>query len=101
MKAKLTIVADGCFSQFRKNLVSEKPEQISSCVGGLVKDCPAIRSDHAYILITHPNTVLFYKIDNDSTRVLVFMREKIPMKDMKNYLKETVYPQLAGITIFV
>ena len=92
----LTIVADGCFSQFRKGLVKEKPERLSSFVAGLVTNGLAVRSDYVSIILTDRNPVVFYQNASNSTRILVDAREKTPMTDMKHYLQETICPQLPG-----
>lgn len=45
--ASLTVVADGCFSKFRKDLVSEVPIVKSHFVGMIMQNCPQARSNHA------------------------------------------------------
>ena len=77
-------------------MADEKPQHLSSFVAGLVKNCPAVKSDFLLVLATDPNPVIIYPIASDSTRFLIDVREKIPMKDMQNYLKDKVSPQLPG-----
>ena len=45
--ASLTVVADGCFSKFRKDLVAEVPIVKSHFVGMIMENCPQARSNHA------------------------------------------------------
>ena len=45
--ASLTVVADGCFSKFRKDLVAEVPIVKSHFVGMIMQNCPQARSNHA------------------------------------------------------
>ena len=93
----LTIVADGCFSKFRKELVGETVKVTSHFVGTLMKDCPQIKDNHAELVLAVPSPVLIYQISSDQTRVLVDIKGGMP-KDLKEYLLEKVAPQLPGNT---
>uniref|UniRef100_A0A4W4E861 Squalene monooxygenase n=1 Tax=Electrophorus electricus TaxID=8005 RepID=A0A4W4E861_ELEEL len=91
--APLTIVADGCFSKFRKNLVSGKVEVSSHFVGCLMKDCPQFKANHAELVLADPSPVLIYQISSNETRVLVDIRGEMP-RDLTGYMVENIHPQL-------
>jgi len=93
--APLTVVADGCFSKFRKSLVNEKPVVKSHFVGMLMDHCPQAKPNHAELVLADPSPVLVYQVSSTKTRVLVDIRGEVP-KDVKDYLKQRVYPQLPG-----
>ncbi|XP_061529733.1 squalene monooxygenase isoform X3 [Phycodurus eques] len=91
--AALTVVADGCFSKFRKGLVSGKAHVSSHFVGCLMKDCPQFKANHAELVLANPSPVLIYQISSSHTRVLVDIRGEMP-RDLPQYLAEKIYPQL-------
>ncbi|PIK33703.1 putative squalene monooxygenase isoform X1 [Apostichopus japonicus] len=91
--APLTIVADGCFSKFRKTLVNTKPQTSSHFAGLIIKDCPQFKDNHAELVLAKPSPILIYKIASHDTRVLVDIPDKMP-KDMKGYMLENILPQL-------
>ncbi|XP_076869192.1 squalene monooxygenase [Brachyhypopomus gauderio] len=91
--APLTIVADGCFSKFRKNLVSGKVKVSSHFVGCLMKDCPQFKDHHAELVLADPSPVLIYQISSNETRVLVDIRGEMP-RDLSEYMVEKIHPQL-------
>jgi len=92
-QAPLTVVADGCFSRFRKDLVTTKPAVKSHFVGLLMHNCPQRVGNHAELVLADPSPVLIYQISSDKTRVLVDIRGDMP-KDLKEHLAENVYHQL-------
>ncbi|XP_041842863.1 squalene monooxygenase [Melanotaenia boesemani] len=91
--AALTVVADGCFSKFRKNLVPGKSRISSYFVGCLMKDCPQFKSNHAELVLAHPSPVLIYQISSSHTRVLVDIRGEMP-RNLPEYMAEKIHPQL-------
>uniref|UniRef100_A0AAX7VP70 Squalene monooxygenase n=1 Tax=Astatotilapia calliptera TaxID=8154 RepID=A0AAX7VP70_ASTCA len=91
--AALTVVADGCFSKFRKSLVSGKARISSHFVGCLMKDCPQFKSNHAELVLANPSPVLIYQISSSQTRVLVDIRGEMP-RNLPEYMAEKIYPQL-------
>lgn len=93
IRAALTIVADGCFSKFRKNLVSGKARTSSHFVGCLMKDCPQFKANHAELVLANPSPILIYQISSSQTRVLVDIRGEMPRK-LSVYMTERIYPQL-------
>ncbi|XP_051920694.1 squalene monooxygenase [Hippocampus zosterae] len=91
--AALTVVADGCFSKFRKRLVAGKAYVSSHFVGCLMKDCPQFKANHAELVLANPSPVLIYQISSSHTRVLVDIRGEMP-RNLPQYLAEKVCPQL-------
>ncbi|TNN72913.1 Squalene monooxygenase [Liparis tanakae] len=91
--APLTVVADGCFSKFRKNLVSGKAHTSSHFVGCIMKDCPQFKANHAELVLANPSPVLIYQISSSDTRVLVDIRGEMP-RNLSEYMVEKIYPQL-------
>ncbi|XP_051261403.1 squalene monooxygenase [Dicentrarchus labrax] len=91
--AALTVVADGCFSKFRKSLVSGKAHTSSHFVGCLMKDCPQFKANHAELVLANPSPVLIYQISSSHTRVLVDIRGEMP-RNLSEYMAEKIYPQL-------
>eukprot|EP00057_Strongylocentrotus_purpuratus_P009385 XP_011663859.1 PREDICTED: squalene monooxygenase-like [Strongylocentrotus purpuratus] len=93
MKAALTIIADGCFSKFRKQLTTTLPQTTSHFVGTLMHHCPQYEAHHAELVLADPSPVLIYQISSEDTRVLVDVRGDMP-KDVKQYMMDKVFPQL-------
>ncbi|KAM7420222.1 hypothetical protein PAMA_014764 [Pampus argenteus] len=91
--AALTVVADGCFSKFRKSLVSGKAHTSSHFVGCLMKDCPQFKSNHAELVLANPSPVLIYQVSSTHTRVLVDIRGEMP-RNLSEYMAEKIHPQL-------
>nr|XP_044999500.1 squalene monooxygenase isoform X2 [Jaculus jaculus] len=93
LHAPLTIVADGLFSKFRKNLVSNKVSVSSHFVGFLMKDAPQFKANFAELVLLNPSPVLIYQISDDETRVLVDIRGEMP-RNLREYMAEQIYPQI-------
>ncbi|KAM9852585.1 squalene monooxygenase [Aulostomus maculatus] len=91
--AGLTVVADGCFSRFRKSLVSGKAHVSSHFVGCLMKDCPQFKANYAELVLANPSPILIYQISSTHTRVLVDIRGEMP-RNLPQYLADKIYPQL-------
>ncbi|XP_046566747.1 squalene monooxygenase-like isoform X1 [Haliotis rubra] len=91
--APLTIVVDGCFSKFRKQLVTETVKVYSHFVGTVMNDCPQAQPNHAELVLADPSPVLVYQISSNHTRVLVDIRGGMP-KNLKEYMLEHIAPQL-------
>ncbi|CAI5779014.1 squalene monooxygenase [Podarcis lilfordi] len=93
LRAPLTVIADGVFSKFRKQLISNKVRVPSHFVGLILKDSPQFKANHSEIVLGNPSPVLFYQISSNETRVLVDIRGEMP-KNLKEYMVERIYPQL-------
>ncbi|XP_004431133.1 PREDICTED: squalene monooxygenase [Ceratotherium simum simum] len=93
LHAPLTVVADGLFSKFRKNLISNKVSVTSHFVGFLMKDAPQFKANHAELILTNQSPVLIYQISSNETRALVDVRGEMP-RDLREYMAEKIYPQI-------
>ena len=93
----MTIVADGCFSKFRKGLVNAPVDVASHFAGIILHDCPQYRTGFAEIVLPRGTSgpILIYQISSTCTRVLVDIRGKMP-SDIKQYMRDTVAPDLPG-----
>ncbi|KGL73717.1 Squalene monooxygenase [Tinamus guttatus] len=93
LHAPLTVVADGLFSKFRKNLISNKVTVSSHFVGCILKDTPQFKANYAELVLAKAGPVLIYQISSTETRVLVDIRGDMP-KNLKEYMLENIHPQL-------
>lgn len=100
--APLTIVADGCFSKFRPEILHPNKEKASiikssTFVGFVLKDCQLPRNGYGHVILGKPSPVLLYRIGTRDTRILVDIPGEVPSVtngDLKNYLQTQVGPQL-------
>lgn len=58
-------------------------------------NCPQYKSGHAEIVLTSKGPVLVYQISDKDTRILIDIQGKVP-KDLKQFMKEHILPQLPG-----
>jgi squalene monooxygenase len=73
LRAPLTIVCDGCYSNFRSKLfgTERKPICTSNFWGILVRDCKLPFENYGHVFLNEPAPVLSYRIDPRTVRVLV------------------------------
>ncbi|XP_044149158.1 LOW QUALITY PROTEIN: squalene monooxygenase [Bufo gargarizans] len=95
LRAPLTVVADGLFSKFRKDLITGNVKVSSHFVGCILKDSPQFKANHAELVLANPSPILIYQISSNETRVLVDIRGEMP-KNLKEYMLENILPQLPG-----
>ena len=97
IRADLTIVADGCFSKFRKGLVNAAVAVSSHFAGLILTNCPQYKTGFAEIVLPVGGSgpILVYQISSTCTRVLVDIRGKMP-SDTKEYMMDSVAPELPG-----
>ncbi|KAI0216778.1 Squalene epoxidase [Massospora cicadina] len=94
---KLTVVADGCFSKFRKACTGSTPKTLSHFVGLVLKDCPLPYPNHGHVVLAKEGPILLYQIGADATRILVDVPGKLPSAangDLEEYLLERVAASL-------
>ncbi|KAF9161424.1 Squalene epoxidase [Actinomortierella ambigua] len=95
--APLTVIADGCFSKFRKHFI-QKPVSVSShFVGFVMKDVQLPFPHHGHVLLASPSPILMYQIGTHETRILVDIPGKVPSSStgaLRSYLETIVAPQL-------
>lgn len=96
--AKVTIIADGCFSKFRKRCI--EPRDVVTCskfVGYILRDCKLPLSHHGHVILASRSPVLMYQIGVNETRVLVDVQGGLPSGlSMQDYLLDEVLPDLPG-----
>lgn len=108
--AKVTVVADGCFSKFRKTYGgSYKPVVRSHFVGLELPPDVAVAKHHGHVIL-NKNTgkdgkrpvgpVLVYQIGSDATRILVDVPgptlPSLQSGELHKYLEADIAPQLPG-----
>jgi squalene monooxygenase len=95
--APLTFVADGCFSNFRKEFL-KKPVQVrSNFVGLILKDAKLPAPNHGHVVLGDSSPILLYQISRHDTRILVDVPGKLPSVsngDLHKYLLTKVLPDL-------
>jgi squalene monooxygenase len=95
--APLTIIADGCFSKFRRQVIAKKPIVKSNFVGLVLTDCILPNSNYGHVVLASPSPILLYQIGTRDTRILVDVPGKLPSSidgSLKFYMKDFVCPQL-------
>lgn len=93
IRAKLTVVADGCFSKFRKDFNPLAVKVSSQFVGTILHKCPQYKHGHAEIVLSKNGPILIYQISSECTRILVDIQGKMPT-DVTKFMKEKVLPEL-------
>ena len=95
--ADLTIVADGCFSNFRSSVMGatgRKPEVKSHFVGVVIEDASLPIDKHGtVVLVKDSGPVLLYQIGTHDTRMLVDVKTPLP-SDLKGHILDNIVPQL-------
>ncbi|KAI9105297.1 squalene epoxidase-domain-containing protein [Phlyctochytrium arcticum] len=95
--APLTVVADGCFSKFRKQHISKEVKGVSNFVGLILEKCPLPHPNHGHVILADPSPILLYQIGTNETRILVDIPGKLPSIGsgaLQQYLEDKVMPQL-------
>ncbi|KAF9335570.1 Squalene epoxidase [Podila minutissima] len=97
-KAPIVVVADGCFSKFRKQFIPKTVETTSHFVGLILDNVPLPFPNHGHVILATPSPILMYQISHTQTRVLVDIPgNKLPSASsgaLRSYLESTVCPQL-------
>ncbi|KAI4296496.1 hypothetical protein L6164_036449 [Bauhinia variegata] len=98
VKAPLTIVCDGCFSNLRRSLCDPKVDVPSHFVGLILENCNLPYENHGHVILADPSPILFYPISSTEIRCLVDVPgQKVPSianDEMASYLKTVVAPQV-------
>lgn len=93
----ITIVADGCFSNFRSTVMGSagvKPETKSHFVGAVLEDAHLPIDKHGtVVLVRGAGPVLLYQIGEHDTRLLVDVKTPLP-SDLKQHILTNIAPQL-------
>ncbi|KAH9944627.1 squalene monooxygenase [Amylocystis lapponica] len=95
--ADLTVVADGCFSNFRGKVMGKaglKPEAKSHFVALLLEDTTLPMQNHGnVVLVKGHGPVLLYQISEHDTRLLIDLKNPLP-SDIKGVITSEIVPQL-------
>ncbi|CAN8102263.1 unnamed protein product [Discula destructiva] len=96
---KLTIIADGYASKFRKQLLHITPQVKSRFYALELKDCPISPSGYGHVNIGKASPVLLYAIGSRETRTLIDVPldhpEAAPDKGgVRGYIRNVVLPTL-------
>ncbi|KAF9976020.1 Squalene epoxidase [Actinomortierella ambigua] len=95
--APLTVIADGCFSKFRKQFIQKPVEVTSHFVGFVMKNVQLPFPHHGHVLLANPSPILMYQIGSNETRILVDVPGKLPSSStgaLRSYIEKVVAPQL-------
>ncbi|KAF2072119.1 hypothetical protein CYY_006564 [Polysphondylium violaceum] len=96
VRAPLTLVCDGCFSNLRKNVINDPtPLFTSTFVGLVIRGCQLPFQSHGHVFLCNPAPILMYRIGSDEIRVLIDIPGKCPTNnDLKEFIKTVTVPQL-------
>ncbi|XP_031264411.1 squalene monooxygenase SE1-like [Pistacia vera] len=96
--APLTVVCDGCCSNFRLSLSKPNVEIPSCFVGLILENCELPYKNHGHVILADPSPILFYPISSTEIRCLIDVPgQKVPSVkngEMTDYLKTIVAPQI-------
>ncbi|KAG6841506.1 hypothetical protein C0991_010120 [Blastosporella zonata] len=95
--AKLVVIADGCFSNFRTAVMGDegtKPTTKSHFVGAILEDAVLPIPKHGTVALCKGfGPVLMYQISEHDTRMLVDVKTPLP-SDLKAHILTNIVPQL-------
>ncbi|EGC31901.1 hypothetical protein DICPUDRAFT_49927 [Dictyostelium purpureum] len=94
VRAPLTIVCDGCFSNLRKSLIQDSPQLTSTFVGLIIKGVQLPYQNHGHVFLVDPAPILMYRIGSDEIRVLVDIPKCPSNNELREYLEKVTAPQL-------
>jgi len=94
VSAKLTIMSDGFFSSFRKDLSNNVKQVTSFFIGLVLKDCLLPYPNHGHVFLSAPTPFICYPISSTETRLLIdFPGTKAPKRDeIKEYITTQILP---------
>lgn len=97
LRAELTVVCDGFFSVFRKELSRNKAGVSGFFLGLILKDVPLPLPAHGHVFLTDASPFLAYPVSPTEIRMLIDFPGMMPPKkgpDLKKELKVRVLPFL-------
>ncbi|KAG6915714.1 hypothetical protein DXG01_010272 [Tephrocybe rancida] len=96
-RAKLVVIADGCFSNFRTAVMGDeaaKSTTKSHFVGAILEDAVLPIPNHGTVALCKGfGPVLLYQISQHDTRMLVDVKTPLP-SDLKAHILTNIVPQL-------
>lgn len=95
----LTILCDGCTSNFRKQFITRAPVERSKFYGIVLIDAQLPRQYHGHVVLGDGSPVLLYQIGTHETRALIDVPVNTPTASsaaggIKNHLRNVVLPTL-------
>ncbi|KDP44559.1 hypothetical protein JCGZ_16392 [Jatropha curcas] len=66
--APLTVVCDGCFSNFQRSLCSSKVDSPSCFVAMALENCELPHANHGHVILADPSPILFYPISSNESK---------------------------------
>lgn len=99
---KLTIIADGYASKFRKQYVDRTPEVKSKFYALELIDCPVQPAGYGHVIIGQTFPVLLYAIGSRETRALIDVPVDLPAAapekgGVRGYIRDVVMPTLPEV----
>jgi squalene monooxygenase len=96
---RLTIIADGYNSRFRKHIIHKTPIVKSKFYALKLIDCPMKPKNFGHVFIGKAFPILMYQISTHETRALIDVPEKLPEASSQNggvrgYIRNIVIPTL-------
>lgn len=97
--ASITIVADGCFSKFRRSFGSSiAPKVRSNFVGLELSHAPLPAPNHGHVVLSPSGPILLYQIGTEHTRILIDVAgDKLPSSakgELQQKIREDFVPHL-------
>ncbi|KAF9916517.1 Squalene epoxidase [Lobosporangium transversale] len=97
-KSPIVVIADGCFSKFRKQYINKEVKTTSHFVGLIVKDITLPFPNHGNVILATPSPILMYQISKTETRILIDIPDtKLPSASsgaLRSYIETIITPQL-------
>ncbi|KAF9582415.1 Squalene epoxidase [Lunasporangiospora selenospora] len=96
-RAPIVVIADGCFSKFRKQYLNKEVSSASNFVGLILKNTTLPFKQHGHVILAAPSPIVLYQISQTETRILVDIPGTLPSASsgaLRSYLEKTVTPQL-------
>ncbi|KTW25913.1 hypothetical protein T552_03187 [Pneumocystis carinii B80] len=95
--APLVVIADGCFSKFRKQFISKPVIIKSNFVGLILENVTLPMPFYGHVILSNRSPILMYQLSTHHTRILIDLPGKLPSNttgELKKYLKEVITPIL-------
>lgn len=99
ISADITVIADGCFSKFRRTHGSSiQPTVRSNFVGLELDHAPLPAPQHGHVVLSPSGPILLYQITSKHTRILIDVAgEKLPSVGkghLQDHIRNNVIPHL-------
>ena len=97
LKARLTVVCDGCFSRLRKTLNRAEPMVAGYFLGLVLENAGLPCPGHGHVFISEHAPFLSYPISSTETRVLIDFPGNTPPpkgEELQSYLRTRILPQM-------